>query len=343
MSRIDEAELVGFLEAMYAVELDDHAWLEQALVSLSRLCGPEHRYLGFFYDASDVHDFKIWNVARAQGIAPELESSWGIFRSLTEPAFVRATFRSLHLGSARQTALPHVEPMLRDRERNGWGDLFFVNGLDPSGVGCILTLGCREPEFRASPEETAVFRRLSVHLGAAFRCRRRLARSPSKRVTVGAEAVLDPSGRVLHAEGAARVEHRELASRAAAIDSARSRDKRAEGRGALDSWRPLNSARWTLVDSYEEGGRRYIVARENQVEARRFGDLTDRERQIVVHASLGMTNKQIAYTLGISDATVRVLMARAAKRFGVRTRKELLAHPMMNEARSASTSSQRES
>jgi len=54
-----------------------------------------------------------------------------------------------------------------------------------------------------------------------------------------------------------------------------------------------------------------------------------------VHATLGMTNKQIAYALGISDATVRVLMARAAKRFGVRSRKELLAHPIVNEARQA--------
>jgi DNA-binding CsgD family transcriptional regulator len=118
------------------------------------------------------------------------------------------------------------------------------------------------------------------------------------------------------------------------MDAARSKSKRHEGLRALDLWRPLNNARWTLVDSFEEGGRRYIVARENQAEARNFNDLTDRERQIVVHASLGMSNKQIAYALGISDATVRVLMARAAKRFGVRSRKELLAHPVMTEAHS---------
>jgi DNA-binding CsgD family transcriptional regulator len=117
------------------------------------------------------------------------------------------------------------------------------------------------------------------------------------------------------------------------MDAARTKGKRREGLRALDLWRPLNNARWTLVDSFEEGGRRYIVARENQAEARNFSDLTDRERQIVVHASLGMTNKQIAYALGISDATVRVLMARAAKRFGVHSRKELLAHPIMSEAR----------
>jgi DNA-binding CsgD family transcriptional regulator len=280
-----------------------------------------------------VEDFKLWNLARAQSVAPELESSWGIFRSLCEPAFVRSTFRSLYLGSARRTAMPFLKPVLEDRAKNGWGDFFYINGLDPSGLGCLLTLGGREPEFRLSSEESGIFRRLAAHLGAAFRCRRRLAPGRSERPTTGAEAVLDPSGRVIHAEGAARGEHRWLASKALAIEAARTKSKRREGLRALDLWRPLNQARWTLVDSFEENGRRYIVARENQAEARSFSDLTDRERQIVVHASLGMTNKQIAYALGISDATVRVLMARAAKRFGVRSRKELLAHPIMNEAR----------
>ena len=333
MKGIDERELVGFLEAVYALELDDEEWLKQALFSISRVCGLDHRYLGFFYDASNVADFKLWNVGRAQGIAPELESSWGIFQSLCEPAFVRSTFRSLYLGSARRTALPYLNPVLEDRARNGWGDFFYINGLDPSGLGCLLTLGSREPEFRPGAAQSAVFQRLAAHLGAAFRCRRRLAPGRADRATVGAEAVLDPSGQVLHAEGAARSERRWLSSKAVAIDAARTKSKRHDGLRALDLWRPLNNARWTLVDSFEEGGRRYIVARENQAEATSFSDLTDRERQIVVHATLGMSNKQIAYALGISDATVRVLMARAAKRFGVRSRKELLAHPVMSEAR----------
>lgn len=46
---------------------------------------------------------------------------------------------------------------------------------------------------------------------------------------------------------------------------------------------------------------------------------------------LGSSNQQIAKYLGISHATVRVLMSRAANRMGVRTRKELLAHPALQE------------
>ncbi len=59
--------------------------------------------------------------------------------------------------------------------------------------------------------------------------------------------------------------------------------------------------------------------------------LTRRERQIVAQAVLGSSNQQIAKYLGISHATVRVLMSRAANRLGVRTRKELLAHPALQE------------
>jgi DNA-binding NarL/FixJ family response regulator len=39
--------------------------------------------------------------------------------------------------------------------------------------------------------------------------------------------------------------------------------------------------------------------------------LSDREKQVVALASLGRSNKLIAYELGIAHATVRVLFARA--------------------------------
>jgi DNA-binding CsgD family transcriptional regulator len=54
--------------------------------------------------------------------------------------------------------------------------------------------------------------------------------------------------------------------------------------------------------------------------------LTERERQIVTLAAAGQHNKLIAYNLGISHSTVRVLMARAAKRISARSREELIVH-----------------
>ena len=53
--------------------------------------------------------------------------------------------------------------------------------------------------------------------------------------------------------------------------------------------------------------------------------LSAREREVVQRACLGSHNKGIAYDLGLSHSTVRVLMCRAAAKLGVRTRGELLA------------------
>jgi DNA-binding CsgD family transcriptional regulator len=97
------------------------------------------------------------------------------------------------------------------------------------------------------------------------------------------------------------------------------RTSKSESDESLRRWRPLTSARWTLVDSFERNGTRYIVARENQAEVRGLASLSDQERQAVAYLALGQSTKQTAYALGISDATVRVLLARAASKLGVRS------------------------
>ena len=333
MRRLDETRLLDFVEAVYALELTDDAWLTRGLEALATVCGPEHDYEGLFYDASNVEELKRWNHRRLQPTPPGLLSQQKIFQQLTGPDFVRATFRSLSVGCGSRAAHRYIEPVLRERARNGWGDFFYLNGLDPSGVGCVLTLNCRQPEFTLEAGELAIFRRLATHLSAAFRCRRRLAEASANRAGTAPapEAVLDADGRVLHAEGAAsgKLAQQRIRDAAKAIDAARAGGTRRQGCQALDLWHPLTDARWTLVDSYQEGGNRYVVARENCAEAHDFAAFTDRERQVVVHAALGMSNKEIAYTLGVADATVRVLMTRIARRLGVRTRKEVLEHAML--------------
>ena len=79
--------------------------------------------------------------------------------------------------------------------------------------------------------------------------------------------------------------------------------------------------------AFERDGTRYVVARENQTAVRGLQDLSDRERQAVAYLAVGQSTKETAYALGISDATVRVLLARAATKLGVGSRAALLAHP----------------
>jgi DNA-binding NarL/FixJ family response regulator len=54
-------------------------------------------------------------------------------------------------------------------------------------------------------------------------------------------------------------------------------------------------------------------------------DLSEREHQVMTQAHLGHTDKVIAYELGLSASTVRVLRHRAMRKLGATTRKEALA------------------
>ena len=92
-------------------------------------------------------------------------------------------------------------------------------------------------------------------------------------------------------------------------------------------WSPRIQTRWTLVDAIGSRGEPYILARENCTAGATLGSLTERERQVVVSAAYGRSNKEIAYELGISHSTARVLLARACARLGVPSRAALLRLP----------------
>jgi DNA-binding NarL/FixJ family response regulator len=53
--------------------------------------------------------------------------------------------------------------------------------------------------------------------------------------------------------------------------------------------------------------------------------LSNRERQVVAQVTAGSSDKAIAHTLGLSASTVRVFIARALAKAGVRSRKDLVA------------------
>jgi DNA-binding CsgD family transcriptional regulator len=330
VTTLDETRLVGFIEAVFSLEIDDRGWLAQLLSAFEALCGSEHHYRGFFYDASDVNHLKLWNVAAPQS-TPELDATFEPLARSVDPEFVTSTFRSLPVSSARKSGMPQLAPVLAQLEQNGWGDFFHLNGLDASGIGCLLLCVCREREFSPSPAELRLFRRLAANLSTAFRCRRKLSSIPTLEASASEKPSEDVNARLAQVVSAAEEQLRAVAA-AEPDDAPPIKSKRAR-RNSLDFMHPSSTAHLTLVHTFEENGSRYIVARESEAHAG-IGALTERERQIVRHASDGFTNKQIAYDLGISDATVRVLMARAANRIGVRTRRELLAHPALRELRS---------
>jgi len=107
------------------------------------------------------------------------------------------------------------------------------------------------------------------------------------------------------------------------IDAARSKSGRNDEATALEAWRALVSGTWSLVDVFEKDGRRLLIARENEPGAPAAEPLTLRERQVVVYAALGHSQKLIAYTVGLSVSSVSAQLTRACRKLGVATPMQL--------------------
>ena len=166
--------------------------------------------------------------------------------------------------------------------------------------------------------------RLSAHISAGYRLRKRHHRAAASSVG-GAAAVLEPGGKLLHAEGEAQGKSAREALRQAAIriDQARSKAGKANLDAALESWKGLVSGRWSLVDVFESDGRRLLVARDNELLPPPAERLSLRERQVVAYAASGDSQKLIAYSLGISASLVSANLASACRKLGVASRAQL--------------------
>jgi DNA-binding CsgD family transcriptional regulator len=153
--------------------------------------------------------------------------------------------------------------------------------------------------------------------------------SVTKNVSASARTIDNPvtsRETVVHAKDAAKsMEARDQLTRAARIrQRARCRLRCTDPDPAVDEWKGLIAARWTLLDHFESNGRRYLFAERNDPELSGFASLTPRERCALGYAALGHSNKLIAYEMGIAASTVAVLLMRAARRFGTKSRIELM-------------------
>ena len=82
--------------------------------------------------------------------------------------------------------------------------------------------------------------------------------------------------------------------------------------------------RWEQVCDIQTPSARYVVLRQPHPTAIGSQSLTESERRVVELAAYGLSPKESAYELGVSHSTVRVLLMRAARKFGVRSRAELM-------------------
>jgi DNA-binding CsgD family transcriptional regulator len=320
-------DLVGVVEAAYAIEgRDEGAWLRGIAERAAAVVGDASAgAYGLAYDASDVTAFRVSTLATFAVEDPRIQRFLEVDRLRLyreNPDLVDAIFRKIAYAST--TELPFFAEKIASVYAKlvalGVCEILGINGVNVDGRGAHVGVLLNR---QASTLPRDILARLSTHLGAAYRLRRRLGDAPA---IDRADAILEPNGKLTHAVRDAKVKRVRAALSEAAIhlDKLRAARRRDPER-ALRAWRALIDARWSLVDHFERDGRRYVLAQRNEPFVGPIELLSDRERQAVALAAMGHPNKMIGYELGIAVSTVGVLLTRACRKLGATSRRELVA------------------
>ncbi|HEX7666976.1 MAG TPA: helix-turn-helix transcriptional regulator [Polyangiaceae bacterium] len=321
-----DSAILDCLAAGYRLDLDGGEYVRHVVDVAAPMLDSGLGVIAYTYDASDPQKAVIDHFATSK----RFDVGWlGPYYAAIEgaghrgPPYPTGYDTWSHMSCGQASSIPRMRPYLPlFSHLGGSRDTFAVNAVDASGRG--LWLGAPLPTTRKkSARHVTLFTRFAAHLASAMRMRRNAVGSKPK-----AAAILAPGGALLDATaGAEVVDAREDLRRATVhFDEARTKKMRSDVELATRRWKPLVASRWALIDEFDTDGRRFVVAVENApptCAARR--DLSLREHQVMTQAHLGHIDKVIAYELGLSVSTVRVLIHRATRKLGATTRREALA------------------
>ena len=328
MPRADRsADLLSIVEAAYAVERSAEVWTRSLLDAADQSFGEG---LAAFACTLEMNEQGlIVDRTSASSIRQGPEVAHAIFEGL---ARLPPEWLTVYLNAPDTSTLcqmtSEVDPNSHLSYRaglleNGIADGINIGCVDLDRRGVLVSLGVRG-RTTMTPELRQNLKKVGTHILAGFRLRRRLG---VDRSSDSADAVLSADGKLLHAQGDASLQEARQALQLAARNIERARGtSRLDVPAALNLWKGLVASRWTLIDSFDAQGNKYIVARENVPHTHGLSQLTLTERCVVTYAARGFSDKEIAYTLGISDSTVRVLVMRSVRRCGLRDRDELLSY-----------------
>ena len=321
---------IDVIEAAYELERDDRDWLRHLALTIRPLLDGGHGLQVYPFDVSRPmttwlrHEILIDVPPKVAKLGHQFQLS----HSDGEASSVHAFPQSLS-GLREALRKSGYDQILSDPVAMGYleklrvRDAVAFRTIEAGGRGiCVSAL---QSEVRSYDRRTVLlWARVAAHVAAARRLRDALR--ASRRPDAGIEAVLTPSGKVEHAEGdgkprSARDALREAVARA---EAARGKLRRTDPRRATEAWAALVSGRWSLIDRYEAGGRRYVIARRNEHGVRDPRALSPRERVVIQLAILGKSNKLIAYELGIAPSSVATYLGAALRKLGASSRVDLI-------------------
>lgn len=320
------------IEAAYDLEPDDATWLGELLHQVRPFIDKGLGVYGTIYEVSpDCSQLRIESpifincpdrlpdvLTAATAIAPA-----EFLRAITHhgpPCY------SLSEASSKLSLMLSGSEVMRSLERElRITDLLFVNSWFGHGRGCCLIapMGCPQ---RFPARTASTLSRVARHVAAARRLRQTVNRREG-RISLDAEAVFDTQGAVLHAEGEARgkLEREILTTSVRTLVNAQERWRDTEPEQVTATWNALVDGRWSLVDSFDRDGKRFLLARRNPLDLPEPSALSPSERQVAALYARGHASKLVAYELGMSTSAVSSILRRALRKLRLRSRTELVA------------------
>lgn len=255
-------------------------------------------------------------------------------QQMVAASFTSATADEVRIvaDACRKPGISSLRQVLGDNAMDGWlarvrdRPVAYVDSVavlvpGPEGKPILLSMACERPR-PIHDAERALWHRVAIHLGAGWRLAGRATQADAADV----EAVLTTDGHVAHASGpGATVKNRELLREATQkVDRARSRSGRSDPAAALELWQGLLGGRWSLVEHFDSDGKRFMLARRNDPGYPEPAGVTRRQRQVLFYASVGLSNKEMAYALGLAENTISAHVSSGLARLGITSRTELI-------------------
>ncbi len=321
------SDVIQLVECAYALQRTDAAWLDAVNAAASPLLDEGLGCTSYTYRFPKNGRLKLTGFA-SSGLSPALVK---LVRAWMAQADVVGLRRAhVEFGPAASTSEASegaltIEGGLFAESFGPYGihDVLGCRGLN--GDSCIAIAAPRDQITRADHHFRTRWSQIAAHLGAGLRLREALAGASPLDALGRDDAVLDAGGRVTHAAGESEKPsaREKLRLAALSIDRARSSVRTHEDE-ALAQWRALVDGRWSLVDSFDSDGRRFIVARRNDEQLADPRGLSERESQVVALAAMGHTNRLVAYHLGLSKSTVATHLTHAMRKLGIASRLDLV-------------------